>query len=271
MICFANAKINLGLNIVEKRTDGYHNLETIFYPIPLEDMIEIELAPEIESDYEIVFSGIPVEGSIDKNLVVKAFNLLKSKYKLPSIRIYLHKIIPSGAGLGGGSSDAAFMLKQLNDFFKLDISIPELEKQAASLGADCAFFIQNKPTYAEGIGEKFTPISLSLKGYYLYLVKPEVFISTAMAFSQIKPRRPEKHLLDIINLPVSEWKDLMVNDFEEGIFVNLPELAKIKEEMYAKGALYAAMSGSGSTIYGIFENREGLINSPENGEYVLSL
>lgn len=271
MICFANAKINLGLNIIEKRIDGYHNLETIFYPIPLEDMIEIELAPQLETSYELFISGIQVEGNNDKNLVVKAYKLLKEAYNLPPIKIYLHKSIPSGAGLGGGSSDAAFMLKLLNTFFKLNLKTEDLEKYATVLGADCAFFIQNQPTYAEGIGDRFTPITLSLKGYYLYLVKPDVFISTAMAFSQIKPQRPQKSLLEIINLPISEWRNLMINDFEEGIFEKLPELANIKEEMYANGAIYAAMSGSGSTVYGIFDKKEGLVDNPNKGRYVLSL
>lgn len=271
MICFPNAKINLGLNIVQKRIDGYHNLETIFYPIPLEDILEIELAPTQKTDCELCLSGIVVEGNLDDNLVVKAYRLLKDTHKLPPIRIYLHKIIPSGAGLGGGSSDAASMLKLLNKFFELKINDLELQKLATSLGADCAFFIQNQPTFAEGIGEIFTSINLSLKGYYLYLIKPDVFISTAMAFSEINPKQPSMPLLDIISLPIEEWKNYIVNDFEDGIFKKLPQLAKLKEEMYQKGAIYAAMSGSGSTIYGIFRSKEGLIDNPHEGRYLLTL
>lgn len=271
MICFPNAKINLGLNIVQKRVDGYHNLETIFYPIPLEDILEIEIVPSLETDYELLISGINVEGDPEKNLVVKAYKLLKESFDLAPIRIHLHKRIPSGAGLGGGSSDAAFMLKLLNTKFKLNLSIQELEVYAKQLGADCPFFIQNNPTFAEGIGEVFSPISLSLKGYYLYLVKPDLFISTAMAFAEINPKRPEVSLKEIIKAPVEEWKNRMKNDFEESIFKKLPKLALIKKAMYENGALYAAMSGSGSTIYGLFKESEGLEVNPDEGKFLLKL
>lgn len=271
MICFPNAKINLGLNIVQKRVDGYHNLETIFYPIPLEDILEVEIVPSLETDYELLISGINIEGDPERNLVVKAYKLLKENFDLAPIRIHLHKRIPSGAGLGGGSSDAAFMLKLLNTKFELNLSVQELEDYATQLGADCAFFIQNSPTFAEGIGEIFSPINLSLKGYYLYLVKPDLFISTAMAFSEIKPKRPETSLKEIINTPIEEWRAKMRNDFEKGIFKKLPELALIKKSMYEDGAIYAAMSGSGSTIYGLFKDSHGLEDNPSKGKFLLKL
>lgn len=271
MITFPNAKINLGLNIVDKRPDGYHNLETIFYPIPLEDVLEIKAAEDISSDFELYISGMEVESNADKNLVVKAYKLLKAKFDLPPIQIFLHKAIPSGAGLGGGSSDASFMLKLLNDYFELQLSTTKLEGLATTLGADCPFFVQNIPTFAQGIGEVFTPIDLSLKGYYLYLIKPEVFISTAMAFSNISPKHPKVSLKDILNLPIEQWRDLMINDFEEPIFKLLPELKQLKDWMYEQGAVYAAMSGSGSTIYGLFKEPHLLENNRKKGKYLLYL
>lgn len=271
MITFPNAKINLGLNIVEKRSDGYHNLETVFYPIPLEDVLEIKAIDNLASDYELYISGIEVESNSDKNLVVKAYKLLQTKFDLPPIQIYLHKTIPSGAGLGGGSSDASFMLKLLNDYFKLGLKYSQLEELATSLGADCPFFINNTPIFAQGIGEIFTPVELSLKGYYLYLVKPDVFISTAMAFSSINPKYPKTSLKEIIAHPVENWKHLMINDFEEPIFKQTPQLQELKDGMYDKGAIYAAMSGSGSTIYGLFKEAEGLENNWKEGKFLLEL
>lgn len=253
MITFPNAKINLGLNIVEKRADGYHNLETIFYPIPLKDIIEIK---ELKSDtlpYTFHQKGINIEGEKEDNLVIKAYKLLKQKYKLPPIEIHLHKNIPAGAGMGGGSADAAFMLKLLNQYFNLNIPTTELIKMAASLGADCAFFIENRPTYATGIGDLFTPINLDLTGYDLYIHKPDVFISTAEAFANITPKPALYDLKEIIKQPIKEWRGKMINDFEESILKNRPELAAIKEQLYREGALYAAMSGSGSSLFGLFE------------------
>ncbi|NDV65887.1 4-(cytidine 5'-diphospho)-2-C-methyl-D-erythritol kinase [Bacteroides sp. 224] len=253
MITFPNAKINLGLNITEKRPDGYHNLETIFYPIPWEDALEIN--PLSCSNKEKIIlhqSGITIEGNPDDNLIAKAYHLLDKDFGLPSIETYIHKHIPTGAGLGGGSSDAAFMLKLLNEQFQLSISDEKLEEYAAILGADCAFFIKNKPTYAEGIGNVFSPISLSLKGYHLFVIKPDVFISTRDAFAAIKPHKPAHSLKKVITRPVSEWKNLMINDFEESVFPKFPLIAEIKETLYNQGAIYASMSGSGSSVYGIF-------------------
>lgn len=254
MLTFPNAKINLGLNITEKRPDGYHNLETVFYPIPLEDALEItELQGAPGEKFRLHQAGLEIAGEADSNLVVKAYKLLDEQFHLPPTDIHLFKHIPSGAGLGGGSADAAFMLKLLNEQFGLALTDDALEEYAARLGADCAFFIKNRPVYAEGIGNLFSPITLSLKGYRLWLVKPDIFVSTRDAFARIKPRRPQASLREIIKLPVEEWKACMVNDFEESVFPQFPAIGEIKEEMYRQGAVYASMSGSGSSVYGLFK------------------
>ncbi len=253
MLVFPNAKINLGLNITEKRPDGYHNLETIFYPIPVEDALEVNILQGRIEKYRLHQAGLEIADEAENNLVVKAYKLLDKDFHLPPVDIHLFKHIPSGAGLGGGSADAAFMLKLLNDKFDLKLKDETLEGYAASLGADCAFFIKNKPTYAEGIGNIFSPLQLSLKGYQLWLVKPDIFVSTRDAFSKIKPHQPDMSLKEIIQLPVKEWKERMINDFEESVFPQFPVIGDIKEEMYRQGALYASMSGSGSSVYGIFK------------------
>ena len=253
MITFPNAKINLGLNIVAKRPDGYHNLETVFYPIPIEDALEITpLHDSGGKKYCLHQSGLEIAGELDNNLVVKAYRLLDETFDLPRIDIHLLKHIPSGAGLGGGSADAAFMLKLLNDYASLGLTEDALEEHAARLGADCAFFIKDKPVYAEGIGNLFSPITLSLKGYKLWVVKPDVFVSTRDAFAHVHPRKPDMPLKEIVQRPVEEWKELMINDFEKSVFPQFPAIAAIKDEMYRMGALYASMSGSGSSVYGIF-------------------
>lgn len=254
MLTFPNAKINLGLNITEKRPDGYHNLETVFYPIPLEDALEItELQSAPGEKFRLHQAGLEIAGEADSNLVVRAYKLLDEQFHLPPTDIHLFKHIPSGAGLGGGSADAAFMLKLLNEQFGLALTDDALEEYAARLGADCAFFIKNRPVYAEGIGNLFSPITLSLKGYRLWLVKPDIFVSTRDAFARIKPRRPQASLREMVKLPVEEWKACMVNDFEESVFPQFPAIGEIKEEMYRQGAVYASMSGSGSSVYGLFK------------------
>lgn len=253
MITFPNAKINLGLNIVEKRPDGYHNLETIFYPIPLQDALEITPWEGGERKYKLAQSGIQIAGDDENNLVVKAYKLLDNLHNLPPIEINLLKHIPSGAGLGGGSADAAFMLCMLNQHFQLNIPNEQLEVYAAQLGADCAFFVENKPTFAEGIGNIFSPIELSLKGYKLLLVKPDIFVSTRDAFAQIKPKRPSISLKEVAKMPVEAWKTYMVNDFEESVFPQFPAIADIKALLYDMGAIYASMSGSGSSVFALFK------------------
>ena len=255
MITYPNAKINLGLNIVEKRPDGYHNLETIFYPINLQDALEVTLL-EGEKEYELTLSGTPIEGNPEDNLVVKAYRLLKEDYPhIAPVDIHMYKHIPTGAGLGGGSADAAFMIKLLNDKFKLGLSIEEMENYAARLGADCAFFIQNKPVFASGIGNIFEPIQLSLKGYFLVLVKPDIFVSTKDAFSLITPKMPVQSLKEIVRMPVETWRATMKNDFETSVFKKFPEIAAIKDKLYDLGAIYASMSGSGSSVFGIFQKQ----------------
>ncbi len=255
MIAFPNAKINLGLNIIGRRADGYHNLETVFYPIPLEDALEVTTLHDAaaDKDYEFHLHGTHLDCTADENLVIKAYRLLGSHFSLPPVDIHLLKRIPSSAGLGGGSSDAAFMLKMLNECFSLGLSDSRLEELASSLGADCPFFIKNLPVYAEGTGNIFSPLQdFSLAGYNLWLVKPDIFVSTREAFAKVTPRKPDVRLKDIVRLPLSEWRGLMHNDFEESVFAQYPSIALIKEEMYARGAMYASMSGSGSSVYGIF-------------------
>ena len=253
MITFPNAKINLGLNIVEKRPDGYHNLETVFYPVPIEDALEVNIWNESTQKFRLHQAGLEIAGEAENNLVVKAYKLLDERFNLPPVDIHLFKHIPSGAGLGGGSSDAAYMLKLLNEKFNLKLSDENLEEYAARLGADCAFFIRNAPTYAEGIGNIFSPISLSLKGYQIVLVKPDIFVSTRDAFAQIKPHRQEIPLKEVIKQPIEEWKERMVNDFEESVFPQFPAIKEIKEKLYQEGAIYAAMTGSGSSVFGLFK------------------
>lgn len=254
MITFPNAKINLGLNIVEKRPDGYHNLETVFYPVEMCDALEIiPLGPDKGTGLcELHQDGLAIAGEAESNLVVKAYRLLDKEFGLPSVETHLLKRIPSGAGLGGGSADAAFMLKMLNELFHLGLSTAALEERAARLGADCAFFVQNQATFAEGIGNIFSPATVDLSAYDIRIVKPDVFVSTRDAFARIVPRKPERSIREIVQLPVEEWRDLLKNDFEESVFPQFPAIAQVKEDMYNQGAVYASMSGSGSAVFGIF-------------------
>ena len=254
MITFPNAKINLGLNIVEKRPDGYHNLETIFYPINLQDALEVTRRENNDKEYTLHISGSSLEGEPEDNLVVKAYKLLKEDYPgLLPVDIHMYKHIPAGAGLGGGSSDAACMIKLLNDKFSLGLSTERMEEYAVKLGADCSFFIRNKPVFATGIGNLFEPVELSFKGYHIILIKPDIFVSTRNAFAEIKPVRPAVSLKEIVKQPMETWKNSMKNDFEDSVFKKFPEIAAIKDELYDLGAVYAAMSGSGSSVYGIFK------------------
>lgn len=262
MICFPNAKINLGLNIISKRPDGYHNLETVFYPIGLKDALEIvpsdthagaDLQSVSTGGYRFFQTGIKIQGNADDNLVVKALKLISEEKEIPPIDIHLLKKIPFGAGLGGGSSDAAFMLKLLNDTFHLGYTVSELEQKAARIGADCAFFIKKKPAFATGIGNELEEIELDLSNYFFVLVKPDIFVPTKDAYTMISPKQPEISLNEIAKKPISEWKELMKNDFEPSVFKKYPEICKIKEQLYDFGAIYASMSGSGSSVYAFFE------------------
>ncbi|MGL4851438.1 MAG: 4-(cytidine 5'-diphospho)-2-C-methyl-D-erythritol kinase [Phocaeicola sp.] len=255
MITLPIAKINLGLHITEKRSDGYHNLETIFYPVHgLHDALEVTAATEGNEAYTLRITGHAVAGNLEDNLVIKAYKLLKKEYaELPAVDIHMIKHIPMGAGLGGGSADASYMLKLLNEQFKLGASEEKLEEYAAQLGADCAFFIRSKPVFATGIGNLFEPINLSLKGYTLLIIKPDVFVSTKEAFAGIVPQKPTHSLKEIILAPIQDWSKLLTNDFEQTVFKAHPQLAEIKENLYTEGAIYAAMSGSGSSLFGIFK------------------
>lgn len=250
MLVFPNAKINLGLYVVEKRPDGFHNIETVFYPVPWIDALEA--VPAHGSTTTLSSSGLAVDALPEKNLVMRAYQLLASRYNLPNIDIYLHKVIPFGAGLGGGSADAAFMLSMLNDLFDLNIEQEQLAEYAASLGSDCAFFIYNRPMIASGRGEVLSPIEVNLSGHTIVLVKPAFGISTPEAFAGITPKQPATPIADAINQPIERWKDILLNDFEPHLFEKYPQLAAIKQQLYDQGAIYAAMSGSGSTIFGIF-------------------
>lgn len=252
MLVYPNAKINIGLNVVEKRDDSYHNIETVFYPIGLSDVLDISPS-ETCSDYSFSADGITIEGDPESNLIIKAYRLLQSEYDVPPVDISLIKQIPFGAGLGGGSSDAAFTLTTLNKLFNLKISTKKLEDFAAELGADCAVFVRNKPVFATGIGNIFSPIDLSLKNYFLLLIKPDIHVSTPEAYSQVKPEQPQISLNELIRQPIEEWKNTIKNDFETSVFRLYPEIETIKENLYAQGAIYASMSGSGSSVYGIFD------------------
>ena len=257
MIVYPNAKINLGLNIVEKRPDGYHNLETVFYPINLLDALEITVADKQEQECAIKVSGEVLAGRPEDNLVVKAYKAIKTLFpdKIKPVEAHLHKHIPSGAGLGGGSSDAAFTLKLLNEKFQLGLSDEKLQQIAANIGADSPFFIKNKPVFAQGIGDVFTELDLSLKGKVIVLVKPDIGVSTKDAYAMINPQKPEIPLTELLKQPIEQWRNNVVNDFEKSVFRKFPEIAAIKDRLYDLDALYAAMSGSGSAVFGIF-NRQ---------------
>jgi 4-diphosphocytidyl-2-C-methyl-D-erythritol kinase len=252
MILFPNSKINLGLNIVSKRADGYHNLETCFFPIfDLYDTLEVVESNKIS----LQIFGIEVNGKIENNLIIKALRLLKKDFQIPNIVCFLKKTIPTGAGLGGGSANAAFMLKLLNEKFSLNISDKKLENYASKLGADCAFFVRNKPSFAQGTGNILSDIALSLQAKYIVLAKPNIHVSTTEAYSKIIPHNWQIPLEKVLKLPVENWKNYLFNDFEKNIFAQHQQLAEIKQKMYDFGADYASMSGSGATIFGIFNKK----------------
>lgn len=254
MLCFPNAKINIGLHIVEKRADGFHNLESVFYPIGLSDVLEIVENVDSLAAIEFESTGIPIPGDINNNLCIKAYDLIAKDYSLPKIKIHLHKIIPIGAGLGGGSSDAAFFIKLLNDKFELGLSWGEQHHYARQLGSDCSFFVTNKPVFAEGKGDEYERIEMDLKGYQLVLLCPDIHVSTTEAYAGVKPQKPASSLeSDILNLSADKWKNVIKNDFETSVFAKYPQIKILKQKLYEKGAVYASMSGSGSAVYGLFD------------------
>ena len=256
MILFPQAKINLGLNVVERRPDGYHNLETVFYPVPLQDALEVQvMAEEFPSDVDcdLKVTGISVEGDERRNLVVRAYELLKQEFpQLPRVHAHLYKAIPTQAGMGGGSSDCAAMLTLLNREFRLGLTEEQLISRAARLGADCPFFIVNRPAYAEGIGERLQPVGLDLGGWFLAVVRPDIPVPTKEAFALIVPRRPAVNCRDLVARPVEQWRGVLLNDFEKSVFAQQPEIGRVKEQLYELGAVYSAMSGSGSAVFGLF-------------------
>ena len=255
MIVYPNCKINLGLNVVRKRTDGYHDLETVFYPVPLTDKLEATVGNGVDGTCSLSLSCNPIEGNAANNLIVKAYNLLAADHRLPHVDFDLEKHIPSQAGLGGGSSDATYTLRLLNELCQLHLDSPTLQRYAARLGADCAFFVTAEPSFATGIGDILTPMAdecAHLKGLYLLIVKPSVAISTAQAFSFVKPQPPIIRCKEVVAQPIDEWRDRLGNDFEVSIFNIHPEIRSVKQQLYTMGATYAQMSGSGSAFFGIF-------------------
>lgn len=250
MVSFPPCKINLGLQVIEKRPDGYHNLETCFYPVPWTDILEI--VPAKQFSFQV--SGDVIPGNVNDNLCVKAYHLLATGYDLPPVAIHLHKIIPTGAGLGGGSSDAAHTLRVLNKLFELNVDQETLAALAAQLGSDCAFFIQDKPMIGTGRGEILKVATVSLANRYLVIVKPAIHVSTAEAYAGIRPRMPVKSLETILNdQGVHHWREELRNDFEQSVFARYPAIGSIKDRLYQLGAIYASMSGSGAAVFGVFE------------------
>ncbi|MEW6774334.1 MAG: 4-(cytidine 5'-diphospho)-2-C-methyl-D-erythritol kinase [Bacteroidota bacterium] len=256
MVIFSNSKINLGLWVLNKREDGYHNISTIFYPIGWSDIIEIIPDYSKESDVDIEILGLKLDVEKKQNIIYKAYCLLQNKFSnLPFLKIYLYKNVPFGAGLGGGSANAAYFIKACNDVLKLNLSKDEMKEMAAQLGADCAFFIENKPMLATEKGDKLEEIQIDLSGYYLYVVFPNILISTKEAYQNIQAKMRENNLAEIIKMPITQWKNNLDNDFERYVFLKYPEIEKIKQILYDKGAVYASLSGSGSAVYGIFYNK----------------
>ncbi len=256
MVSFPNCKINFGLHVIDKRKDGFHNIESIFFPVALHDAVEIIDSPESVKLIDYSQTGLSISGELQDNLCIKAYKLLKNDFpKIPAIKMHLHKAIPMGAGLGGGSADAVSVLKLLNTKFNLNLSGKQLIQYALTLGSDCPFFVDNKPCFATGRGEILEEIPINMTSYKMLLVNPGIHIATGWAFSQVKFRKERQSLKECISLPVAKWQETIYNDFEEPVFALYPEIAEIKSAMTESGALYTSMSGSGSTIYGIFEKK----------------
>ncbi len=250
MVSFPPSKINLGLNVIGKRPDGYHNLETCFYPVPWTDVLEV--IPS--KNFAFSSSGNEIPGSPDQNLCVKAYHLLAHEFSVDPVLIHLHKIIPMGAGLGGGSSDAAHVIRTLNDIFSLNLTQETMMRLAASIGSDTSFFIQDRPMIGTGRGEILANVNVNLEAKFLVLVNPPIHVSTSEAYAHVKPAEPEVRLSEILARPIGEWKNSLKNDFEYSVFRKHPSIKELKDRLYSLGAVYAGMSGSGATVFGIFEN-----------------
>ena len=262
MISYPNAKINLGLNVVEKRPDGFHNIESVFYPIPWCDILEI--VPDKSGRGQVTFTstGMDIPSNGNPNLCEQVYQLMHNEFDLPSVKMHLHKIVPIGAGLGGGSADAAFAAVMLNDLFQIKLSTEKLETIVAKVGSDCPFFIQNKPAYVTGRGELLEPFDLDLSGYWIVLVNPNIHIGTKEAYAGITPSEPQSSLKELLSEEVLEWKNGVKNDFEASIFPNHPAIEKLKTQLCDLGADYASMTGSGSTVFGLFENEPQQFHFP---------
>ncbi|MBL7863663.1 MAG: 4-(cytidine 5'-diphospho)-2-C-methyl-D-erythritol kinase [Cyclobacteriaceae bacterium] len=254
MVSFPGCKINLGLQVVSRRPDGYHNINTCFFPLAWSDVLEILPAPT----FSFSQTGLTIPGDTDDNLCVKAYQLLKKDFKLPPIQMHLHKVVPLGAGLGGGSADGAHTLMMLNKTFQLNISNDQLLHYASMLGSDCAFFIGSRPALGTGRGEVLTDLDISLKGYYLTVIVPAIHVATADAYRRVVPKEPAEALRTIVSSPVTQWKTRLLNDFEPSMFQQHSAIGKLKAALYDAGAIYAAMSGSGSAVYGIFTGSTSL-------------
>mgnify|MGYP002623073990 CR=1 FL=1 len=271
MITFPIAKINLGLNVVEKRPNGYHNLETVFYPVNIQDALEIfemdEAFPSL-FDCDLKVTNIHIEGDEQRNLVVRAYQTLKHDFpSLPRVHAHLYKGIPTQAGMGGGSSDCGFMITLLNETFRLGLTEQQMIDYAVRLGADCPFFISSRPAYAEGIGERLQPIALDLSGWHIAIVRPAIPVPTREAFSLITPHHPARNCRDIVMQPVETWREALVNDFERSVFALHPEIGAVKDRLYEMGAVYAAMSGSGSSVFGLFRQPVSLESFTAEGTF----
>jgi|HubBroStandDraft_2_1064218.scaffolds.fasta_scaffold04977_8 4-diphosphocytidyl-2-C-methyl-D-erythritol kinase len=268
MVSFPNCKINLGLKILRRREDGFHDIETIFYPLPLCDILEAVRGPELRFNA----TGRAIPGDPGANLTIRAWQLLQQDFPdLPFVHIHLHKKIPIGGGLGGGSADGAFMLDLLNRQFRLGLDAGRLARYAVQLGSDCPFFLLNRPCLGRGRGERLEPLLLDLSGYSFLLIHPGIHISTAEAFSRCRPDEDGPPLNSIITQPISQWRDILINDFESPLFVQYPVLRKIKQSLYDRGALYTAMTGSGSCLYGIFEKGQTADNDWDPSFDVISI
>ena len=261
MILFPNCKINLGLRVTAKREDGYHDLETVMIPVKgLCDALEI--LPAGKGGCVFSTSGLALDSPAEKNLCVGAYRLMHERYGIGGVKMHLHKHIPFEAGLGGGSSDAVFALKMLNETFALNLPDTELESLAGELGSDTVFFVKNRPMLAQGRGEILTPVELDVKRYYIVIVKPPFGVSTAEAYAGIVPSNPTIPLVKILSGSMYEWKDQLKNDFEGTVFQRYPEIAEVKQRLYACGAVYASMSGSGSAVFGLFEDEPEKVQFP---------
>jgi len=258
MISFPKAKINIGLRVVEKRTDGFHNIETIFYPVALSDALEFVVQQGKAKEDELVITGMDINTRPDKNLVTRAVKRLRLKYQVPPLKIHLHKAIPAGAGLGGGSSDASYMIRSINKCFRLDMTDDEMMEAALDMGSDCPFFLNPIPSSGSGRGEILKPVDAVLEGYYIVLLNPGFIISTKEAYHNCIPAKRSKRLEELFKEPVKTWKKTIVNDFEDFVFKVYPVVGELKRSLYRSGAVYSSMTGSGSTVYGLYSDKPSI-------------